>query len=197
MLAPLRGESDSASAAFAPPFPARRHRCARRPQSREFFMTAAPAQTLSFADLGVPARIVDALVAVDRPTPFPIQTATLPSTLAGRDVLGRGKTGSGKTLAFAIRREADPPPPDRPRPRSDPRARHADREGRRTARGGRGPYRHDRLRRRLATSAGAGVRARRRHRRRVPRPARGPHRPEDRLARPRADHRARRGRPHG
>src|SRR5699024_9886509 len=102
MLAPLRGESDSASAAFAPPFPARRHRCARRPQSREFFMTAAPAQTLSFADLGVPARIVDALVAVDRPTPFPIQTATLPSTLAGRAVLGRGQTGSGYTLAFAI-----------------------------------------------------------------------------------------------
>src|SRR5699024_1947180 len=94
MLAPLRGESDSASAAFAL-FPARRHRCVRRPQSREFFMTAAPAQTLSFADLGVPARIVDTLIAVDRPTPFP-------SARAGRDVLGRGKTGSGKTLAFAI-----------------------------------------------------------------------------------------------
>ncbi|HLT66414.1 MAG TPA: DEAD/DEAH box helicase, partial [Microbacterium sp.] len=39
---------------------------------------------------------------MDRPTPFPIQAATLPSTLAGMDVLGRGKTGSGKTLAFAI-----------------------------------------------------------------------------------------------
>jgi superfamily II DNA/RNA helicase len=35
-------------------------------------------------------------------TPFPIQTATLPDSLAGRDVLGRGKTGSGKTLAFSI-----------------------------------------------------------------------------------------------
>ena len=34
--------------------------------------------------------------------PFPIQVDTLPDTLAGRDVLGRGKTGSGKTLAFAI-----------------------------------------------------------------------------------------------
>ncbi|WP_111467065.1 DEAD/DEAH box helicase [Microbacterium suaedae] len=65
-------------------------------------MTAAPAQTSSFADLGVPSVLVDALIAADRPTPFPIQTATLPSTLAGRDVLGRGKTGSGKTLAFAI-----------------------------------------------------------------------------------------------
>ena len=36
--------------------------------------------------------------------PFPIQTATLPDTLAGRDVLGRGRTGSGKTLAFALPR---------------------------------------------------------------------------------------------
>ncbi|WP_221586086.1 DEAD/DEAH box helicase [Microbacterium sp. G2-8] len=65
-------------------------------------MTSADTQTSSFADLGVPAYLVDALVAVDRPTPFPIQRETLPSTLAGRDVLGRGKTGSGKTLAFAI-----------------------------------------------------------------------------------------------
>jgi superfamily II DNA/RNA helicase len=35
-------------------------------------------------------------------TPFPIQTATLPDSLAGRDVLGRGRTGSGKTLAFSL-----------------------------------------------------------------------------------------------
>jgi superfamily II DNA/RNA helicase len=35
-------------------------------------------------------------------SPFPIQTATLPDTLAGRDVLGRGRTGSGKTLAFSL-----------------------------------------------------------------------------------------------
>ncbi|MGH3922595.1 MAG: DEAD/DEAH box helicase, partial [Pseudonocardiaceae bacterium] len=35
-------------------------------------------------------------------TAFPIQAATLPDALAGRDVLGRGRTGSGKTLAFAI-----------------------------------------------------------------------------------------------
>jgi superfamily II DNA/RNA helicase len=39
---------------------------------------------------------------MDRHTPFPIQAATLPDSLAGRDVLGRGRTGSGKTLAFAI-----------------------------------------------------------------------------------------------
>ncbi len=56
----------------------------------------------TFADLGVPAPLVVALTAADRLHPFPIQEQTLPDTLAGRDVLGRGKTGSGKTLAFAI-----------------------------------------------------------------------------------------------
>jgi len=56
----------------------------------------------NFADLGVPAPLVQALTAAGLTSPFPIQTATLPDTLAGRDVLGRGKTGSGKTLAFAI-----------------------------------------------------------------------------------------------
>lgn len=58
--------------------------------------------TQNFADLGVPAPLVAALSAEGRTQPFPIQTQTLPDTLAGRDVLGRGKTGSGKTLAFAI-----------------------------------------------------------------------------------------------
>lgn len=61
-------------------------------------MTTTP----TFAELGVPAPLVQVLATAGRPTPFPIQTATLPDTLAGRDVLGRGKTGSGKTLAFAI-----------------------------------------------------------------------------------------------
>ena len=56
----------------------------------------------TFASLGVPARLVTALDAVGIDTPFPIQTATLPDSLAGRDLLGRGKTGSGKTLGFAI-----------------------------------------------------------------------------------------------
>jgi superfamily II DNA/RNA helicase len=58
--------------------------------------------SLSFADLGVPADLVKALVAEGITAPFPIQTATLPDSLAGRDVLGRGRTGSGKTYAFAI-----------------------------------------------------------------------------------------------
>ena len=56
----------------------------------------------TFADLGVPAPLVQALTADGLTHPFPIQVQTLPDTLAGRDVLGRGKTGSGKTLAFSI-----------------------------------------------------------------------------------------------
>ncbi|MEY4945258.1 MAG: hypothetical protein RL384_1202, partial [Actinomycetota bacterium] len=56
----------------------------------------------SFIDLGVPVAIADALSEQGIDSPFPIQVDTLPDTLAGRDVLGRGKTGSGKTLAFSI-----------------------------------------------------------------------------------------------
>ena len=58
--------------------------------------------TPTFASLGVPAPLVAALTADGKTEPFPIQVDTLPDTLAGRDVLGRGKTGSGKTLAFAL-----------------------------------------------------------------------------------------------
>ncbi|WP_246078624.1 DEAD/DEAH box helicase, partial [Modestobacter excelsi] len=56
----------------------------------------------TFAALGVPAPLVEVLTASGITAPFPIQVATLPDTLAGRDVLGRGRTGSGKTLAFSI-----------------------------------------------------------------------------------------------
>ncbi|MCB0913292.1 MAG: DEAD/DEAH box helicase, partial [Propionibacteriaceae bacterium] len=56
----------------------------------------------SFASLGVPTRLIDPLFHAGISTPFPIQSATLPDTLAGRDVLGRGRTGSGKTLAFSL-----------------------------------------------------------------------------------------------
>ena len=58
--------------------------------------------TTTFADLGVPAPIAAALAADGKTEPFPIQSKTLPDSLAGADVLGRGKTGSGKTLAFSI-----------------------------------------------------------------------------------------------
>ncbi|OBF29086.1 DEAD/DEAH box helicase [Mycobacterium sp. ACS1612] len=56
----------------------------------------------TFADLGVSEPLIDVLAARAITSPFPIQIQTLPDTLAGRDVLGRGKTGSGKTLAFSI-----------------------------------------------------------------------------------------------
>ena len=56
----------------------------------------------SFADLGVPADLVRVLADLDITTPTPIQAATLPDSLAGRDVLGRGRTGSGKTFAFLL-----------------------------------------------------------------------------------------------
>ncbi|MFV0432752.1 MAG: DEAD/DEAH box helicase [Leucobacter sp.] len=58
--------------------------------------------TPSFIDLGVPAPIAHALEKNGKESPFPIQRDTLPDTLAGRDVLGRGRTGSGKTIAFGI-----------------------------------------------------------------------------------------------
>ena len=50
----------------------------------------------------MPTTLVDSLAARGIDTPFPIQSATLADTLAGRDVLGRGRTGSGKTLAFSL-----------------------------------------------------------------------------------------------
>ena len=56
----------------------------------------------NFAVLGVPADLVTILDGVGITTPTPIQAATLPDSLAGRDVLGRGRTGSGKTYAFLL-----------------------------------------------------------------------------------------------
>lgn len=56
----------------------------------------------TFSQLGVPNALVSVLTQTGIVSPFPIQVDTLPDTLSGRDVLGRGKTGSGKTLAFSI-----------------------------------------------------------------------------------------------
>ncbi|MBL7254369.1 DEAD/DEAH box helicase [Paractinoplanes lichenicola] len=56
----------------------------------------------TFTDFGVPAVLTTALAELGITTPFPIQAATLPDSLAGRDVLGRGRTGSGKTYAFVL-----------------------------------------------------------------------------------------------
>jgi superfamily II DNA/RNA helicase len=86
----------------------------RRPRS------TAPSN--SFRELGVPAPLVEALASAGVTVPFPIQTATLPDALAGRDVLGRGRTGSGKTYAFALpllaRLAARPAPRRQGRPRA-------------------------------------------------------------------------------
>ena len=62
----------------------------------------AHAFTSDFAQLGVPAPLIAALAERGITEPFPIQAATLRDSLAGRDVIGRGRTGSGKTVAFAL-----------------------------------------------------------------------------------------------
>ena len=68
----------------------------------------------TFTSLGVPADLSDVLARQGIDAAFPIQEATLPTTLAGGDVLGRGQTGSGKTIAFSLplvaRLAADPKP---------------------------------------------------------------------------------------
>ncbi|MEU9116974.1 DEAD/DEAH box helicase [Streptomyces sp. NPDC048483] len=64
-------------------------------------MSSAPPAG-SFDELPLAPALLTALRAQGVTTPFPIQAATLPATLAGRDVLGRGRTGSGKTLAFGL-----------------------------------------------------------------------------------------------
>ncbi|MCR1785228.1 DEAD/DEAH box helicase [Nocardioides carbamazepini] len=77
----------------------------------------------TFAALGVPTALLDVLTADQITVPTPIQAATLPDSLKGRDVLGRGRTGSGKTYAFGLplvtRLSADGTPrrpaPKRPR----------------------------------------------------------------------------------
>ncbi|WP_327290264.1 DEAD/DEAH box helicase [Streptomyces sp. NBC_01198] len=85
---------------------------AQRPASRpavrqgEFAMpvTVTPAlpAVAAFDELRIPLPVLKVLSAQGVTEPFPIQAATLPNTLAGRDVLGRGRTGSGKTLAFGL-----------------------------------------------------------------------------------------------
>ena len=80
---------------------------AAAPVAAAALVVAAPAPAPatspgSFTGLGVPAALAAALAAQGIDAPFPIQTATLPDSLAGKDVLGRGRTGSGKTLAFSL-----------------------------------------------------------------------------------------------
>ncbi|WP_405775473.1 DEAD/DEAH box helicase [Streptomyces sp. NBC_00859] len=66
--------------------------------------TAAPSlpPVESFDALGLPPELTATMTGLGVTEPFPIQAATLPDALAGRDVLGRARTGSGKTLAFGL-----------------------------------------------------------------------------------------------
>ncbi len=57
---------------------------------------------MSFEKLGVHPALAQAMTDEGKTTAFPIQVATLPEAIAGRDILGRGQTGSGKTLAFGL-----------------------------------------------------------------------------------------------
>ncbi|MFF0433555.1 DEAD/DEAH box helicase [Streptomyces sp. NPDC004327] len=75
-------------------------------QPKEFRLPESTTPALpaveDFAGMDLPAGLLKTLAAQGVTTPFPIQAATLPNSLAGRDLLGRGRTGSGKTLAFGL-----------------------------------------------------------------------------------------------
>lgn len=76
------------------------------PRPREFRLPESTTPALpaveDFAALDMPPALLKTLTSEGVTTPFPIQAATLPNSLAGRDLLGRGRTGSGKTLAFGL-----------------------------------------------------------------------------------------------
>ncbi len=67
-------------------------------------MTSADEQapTTTFADLGLPDALLATLAEVGYESPSPIQAATIPPLLEGRDLLGQAQTGTGKTAAFAL-----------------------------------------------------------------------------------------------
>ncbi|HEY9412608.1 MAG TPA: DEAD/DEAH box helicase [Jiangellaceae bacterium] len=92
---PERGSAPREAASRGP-------RAEAAPRAPRAESATAAADTRGFVELGVPPEIASALAAAGIVSPFPIQSATLPDTLAGRDVLGRGQTGSGKTVAFAV-----------------------------------------------------------------------------------------------
>ena len=152
----------------------------------------------------MPAALVDVLDDDGITAPFPVQAATLPDALAGRDILGRAQTGSGKTLGFSlpmVSRLAGGSTASaqaaRPGPRADPRARHPGDGGAQAARAGDEPVGHHHLRRRRLRAAGERAAAQDRHRRRHPRPARRPDRAGRVRPVRRRDHGHRRGGPDG
>ncbi|MEV7000292.1 DEAD/DEAH box helicase [Streptomyces sp. NPDC093982] len=72
------------------------------PEDAENEVVVEEAPEATFADLGLPEGVVRKLAQNGVTTPFPIQAATIPDALAGKDILGRGRTGSGKTLSFGL-----------------------------------------------------------------------------------------------
>ncbi|MFD4478760.1 DEAD/DEAH box helicase [Streptomyces sp. NPDC058471] len=98
--APVAGGGQAKGAAKKP------GRAKPRPVGGEFALpesiTPALPAVEAFADLDMPEALLKTLAAQGVTEPFPIQAATLPNSLAGRDILGRGRTGSGKTLAFGL-----------------------------------------------------------------------------------------------
>ncbi|MEV4616083.1 DEAD/DEAH box helicase [Kitasatospora sp. NPDC049258] len=82
------------------------HRPRPAGQSGEFALPVSTTPALpaveSFDELDMPKALLATLTRQGVTAPFPIQAATLPNSLAGRDVLGRGRTGSGKTIAFGL-----------------------------------------------------------------------------------------------
>ncbi|CAN5309596.1 hypothetical protein BH09ACT6_BH09ACT6_22630 [soil metagenome] len=92
------GYSDGAGTAAAARFGAQDDVVLERLEAE--VTTASDVVDKTFGDLGLGDNITRQLAAMGAPSPFPIQAATIPDVLAGKDVLGRGKTGSGKTIAF-------------------------------------------------------------------------------------------------
>src|SRR5690349_23972336 len=65
-------------------------------------MSSTPPDDQTFADLGLTGPVLSAVASVGYEAPSPIQAATIPPLLAGRDVVGLAQTGTGKTAAFAL-----------------------------------------------------------------------------------------------
>ena len=95
-------DRDGYRAAARPARPGRRFAVPQGEFAVPITVTPALPAVETFAALPLPAPLLAELVHQGITVPFPIQAATLPNSLAGRDLLGRGRTGSGKTLAFGL-----------------------------------------------------------------------------------------------
>jgi hypothetical protein len=203
-----RGQSRRPSGSSSRPAPVRSDLELALDAAAESAAAETPDSTATFASLGLPQLLVTALERRDLRAPFAIQTKSIPDALSGRDVLGRGATGSGKTLAFGL-------------PLLTRLAQDRGTTGQRVSGAPRGlvlvPTRElaqqvtdalaplgQALDLKVSPSTAARhgppdrpAAPRRRHRRRHPRPAAGPHRAARVHARAGAGHRPRRGRPHG